>query len=361
MSDELALTTQQQQELDIQQWLDEMHVSNPRARELFAIARDSTVPTLDVTLSALEASIRRQAVLDILPAVAESDYTGPQIRSILHGAMLMRTKVLDWATFNIVYNNLRTIRDEGLAQIHPNQYIDIQDGEDRSFLRMAEEEGGIPPSTASDIMTLGDIIFPYFEEELDIPAYEIWDRVNRTNLRAMVPILRYLINQVRNTGDARRTQQRVIDRAEMAMMRWYAEENEINLDPDRAAMESMTPEEQQAYLVELEEAQEETRRRLARIPLEDRVRGTARWLLENAERRTVEGFARITAARDEPTIGAYIYPNDHGTYTLLGTLTQGQKELLERVMRNRLELYQAASITDLIRIMERHANRRTTE
>jgi hypothetical protein len=348
MNDLSVLSNEEQQ---LQEWIGSLDMSNPNAAALADIARDSAVPMLPHALATVEASLRRQAAVDILPSVADSTLSQAQIRSVFYGAMLARTKVLGFANFEILYGLLRTIRDERLPQIHPNNYTHIVDGEDRSFLRMAEEEAGISASVASDTMTLGEIILPYIEETLEVSRFEVWDSISTTNLRAMVPILRVMINEVVDTGDDRQPQERVQRRAEEVAMRWAADELDMLIEPDTEHLATLDQEAANEYLGTINENRNRVRHWLDQQRPERRVAGTVEWLLQHGEALDTRGFARLLGTREDNPFPAFVHRRG-ATRLVVAPMTEEQYENFQRVMRNRAELREVDSVNALMRLME---------
>ena len=218
---------------------------------IFDIASNPSIPTLPQALSGLEESIRRQAALDIIEQIGDTTLTATQIRSVFFGAMLKRTRTVDYAYFEMIFYLLKTIRNEMLAQAHPANYTSVSGTEDNSFLKMAEAEAGIAPSVASDIMVLGDIIMPYVEQELDMSRIEIWSNISQTNLRNMIPVLRVMINQVRETGDDRRPSNRILENAAEVQNRWAATQEGVDITPNNAHLRELDPDAQRDYLAEI--------------------------------------------------------------------------------------------------------------
>ncbi len=346
------LTTLSAEEQRIQELLATVDITNPRARQIAELAQNPSVPTLGGALNGLEASLRRQAALDILPSIADTDLTETQIRAVWYGQMLKHTKSLDFASFEILYGLLRTIAEERLAQVHPSDYTMIVGGEDRSFLRMAEEEAGISNSVASDVMMLGGMILPYIERTLDIPRYRVWERISTTNLRAMVPILRLMINQVEDTGDDRRPQQRILNRAEQVQMRWAADELDIEIEPDNETLAEMDEDQVQGYINMLTQNRERVRHWLTQQRPERRVAGTVAWMLDHAENETTDRFARLIGTREDDPFDMYVHRRNR-QYYVTAALTQDQYDTLMRTLRNRANPHEVDSLEALLQELGR--------
>ncbi len=344
----MTLTNLNPQEQLIQQRLNELNVSNENAATMLELARNASIPLLPQALGQLEELLRRQAALDIVEQVAQGSMTALQIRSVFYGALLNRSRTVDYASFEFVYHILSTIRNELLAQNHPANYTSVQGTEDRSFLVMAEAEAGIPNSVASDIMTLGDIVLPYVEEELGIPRVQVWSSINSTNLRSMIPVLRILINMVRDTGDNRRPAPRVQEAAAEVQRRWAATQTGDAITPDNAAMAQMTPEQQQEHLNTIAANRRRVDRHLEGLPVRHRVRGTIGWLLDNGQAMPTRDFARLVANRNDEPFDVMIYQQGALRH-IVATLTDDQWDTFQRVVRNRMNPVEVQTLQDLWR------------
>jgi hypothetical protein len=338
------------QEQAIQQRLDSLNVTNEHAQALLDLARNPSVPLLPDALTQLEESVRRAAALDIVPAISNSSMTGTQIRAVFFGAMLKRSRTIEYAAFELMYYLLRTIRDEALAQAHPANYTDVVGTNDRSFLAMAEAEAGIAPSVASDIMTLGEIILPYIEQELNTPRVQVWSTISQTNLRNMIPVLRVLVNRVRETGDTRQPSRRVEENATEVMNRWAATVEGVDIVPNNREMTRMTPEEQQNHLNQINENRRRVARRLEQMDPEERVRGSIEWLLENGQAMPTREFSQLVGGRSEDPFDALAYHNGSIVH-MAATFTEEQWEHFQRIIRNRMTLQEANTLQDLLRTL----------
>ncbi|WP_119071580.1 hypothetical protein [Aggregatilinea lenta] len=348
----LAVPELNEEEVQIQEWIAGLDIRNPRARELAELAANPTVPTLGGAIAGLEAGIRRQAAIDVLEAVASGTMTQTQIKAVYYGAMLNRSRVINFAGFEIMYSLLRTIRDERLAQQHPNDYTTVNGNEDRSFLRMAEEEAGVSNSVASDLMILGDIILPYVEEELGVARAEIWERISTTNLRAMTPILRLLINRVRETDDTRRPQDRITRRMQNVEERWAADELNVEVDPDNTRLQDMTQAERQTYLGTINANRTRVVDWLEQQPTETVVRGTVGWLLDAGENTTTAGFTRLIGTAEDNAVEPVVYEDQDGVVTMVSTMTRDQYDNMKRVMRTRMSPREVRNWAELLRTLE---------
>lgn len=323
------------QEALIQERLAQINVSNENARALLELARNSDLPNLSDAMTQLEASIRRQAAIDLVEAgVTEGQYSQAQIRSMFYGRMLARAQTLPYAYFMLTYHMLRTIRNERLAAVHPAQYNHIVNGEDRSFLVMANEEAGISMSEASNIMTLGDIIIPAVREHLGWTEQEIFERINKTNLYAMIPVMRVLISQLDPDADDRQSSARVIQRAEDVQIRWAADELGVDIEIDNEALRRMNEEEQEEYLREHQDRLESVEEWLSQQDTERRVVRTMEWLLSRAEEMPTASFRQTMNPRNEDPITTYVTRQGQLRY-VVAAMTEDQWETFRRVMRER--------------------------
>lgn len=344
----MTLTNLTPHEQALQHRLDELRITNENAQAVYDLARNPAIPTLPETLRTLEDSIKRQAALDIIESISETTLTATQIRSVFFGAMLKRTTTLDYAYFEMLFYLLKTIRDEALAQIHPANYTDVSGTEDKSFLRMAEAEAGIAPSVASDVMVLGEIIMPYIDEELGIGRAAIWHNIQKTNLRNMIPVLRVMINQVRETGDDRRPNNRILENAAEVQARWMADQENIDIAPNNTHLREMTPEQQQVYLERVAQNRLQINRRLEHMNANERVRGAVEWLINHGETMPTREFAQLVGNRNDDPFDAFVVRNG-AIYHMAATLTEEQWANVQRVMRNRMNYQETESIQELLR------------
>jgi len=337
-------------EAQIQQLLGSLNVTNDNVRDLVVTARDSNIPLLSRAMADVERGLYRQAVVDLLPQIANSQYTATQVRSMVFAQMLKRAKILGYTHFEINYNLLRIIRDERLAQAHPAGYTTVVDGEDRSFLALAEAEAGLSASQVSDYMVLGDWIFPYIEQELNIDRFQVWERISSTNLRAMVPILRILINQVRQTGDDRQPQDRIRQRAEEVAIRALADEMGLDIAPDTAEMRRMTEREREGYLAGIEQNRQHVIRQAGELGRDHTVRTAVNWLLDRGENTTTNGFARLIGTREDNPFDAWVFRNN-SLITFAAQMTEDQYENVIRALRARVQPHEVTRPDDILRML----------
>lgn len=150
--------------------------------------------------TALEAAARRAVEL----ATDGEDYTQMEIHAMIVVEELKKLNGMDLATVIMRYKLVKQIEAEALWTVHPGHY-DSRDA-------MAREQG-ISPSELSDIMAMGDIVFPYIEQAMGIPVAVIWEQIGKSNFRELVPIIKYIV-----TGEApaqpnhsSRTAERMLD------------------------------------------------------------------------------------------------------------------------------------------------------
>lgn len=345
----MSMVEHSNEESRIQAMLADLELENQNIpAALIELARDSSNPTLNSALDSMWTALMRQAAIDILPQIADSSYTATQIRSIHLGAALRRTRNLDYGSFLIKYELLKTIQREGLAQAHPANYTEVVNGEDRSFLVMAEEEAGIPQSVASDIMVLGDLILPWVQEHLGISRIFMWENIQTSNLRLMIPILRCLIGMISDTDD-REPQQRVIDRTQATMLRWMADTEGLPIEPDNTLLAEMDNEQRQEYIAELENNRRVVAQRLNDRPIEEQVLGTAQWLIENAQHMTNRALADLTSNEDETPFDAYLIPRREGLYLFASLVTQEQIDHIRHALRGQMRPREAEDAEEVLR------------
>jgi hypothetical protein len=165
-------------------------------------------PTNDVDLSrslmgmeiALEAAARRSVEL----ATDGEDYTQAEIHAMIVVEELKKLNGMDLAAVLMRYKIVKQIESEALWTIHPGHY-DSRDA-------MAREQG-ISPSELSDIMAMGDIVFPYIENTMDIRVAVIWEQIGKSNFRELVPIIKYIVTGEMPTqpNQSSRSAERMLD------------------------------------------------------------------------------------------------------------------------------------------------------
>lgn len=325
-------------------------LTNPNAQILQELAHNADIPTMDEAMQTALQSVRAQAARDILQVAENSTYSEPQIRSMFYGAVLRRAGAFSYVYFKLVHYTLSTIRDENLAQVHPADYTDIrgtgENAVDRSFLRMANEEAGISESEASDIMALGDIIIPALAQYTEWTEREIFQRIKKTNLRAMVPVLRVICNELTGT-DERQPSQRVLNRADETQMRWAADELQADIEVDANAMRDMDHEDREAYLDQLDANRRRVRHWLNQQSTERRVAGTAAWLLDRAETMPTGAFRTLMNPSDETPVEG-IMCEDGGLVTVTATMTPDVFETWQRVLRERASFRRVQDVRALL-------------
>lgn len=308
----------------------------------------SSAPALVDSLTNLGESLYNQAVNDIAEVASNGSYTQIQIDAMVYGAVLSRLRLVDYVTFSILYETLKKIRDERLAQAHPDNYTNIVGGEDRSFIAMAQAHG-ISASVASDTMMLGGVILPYAEEQLGRSKAEVWDMIGSTKLRAMIPIMRILIARAGFFEDEREENARSRERTAATVQRWAADQIGVDIEPDSRRLARMSDEQRGRYLESLETNRHTVRQWLEEQSQPSITRGVVDWMLDSAENLSNSQLNALTNTPDNAVLDAIIVPQESGTYLLSAVLTTEQREMVARVLGERIRLQSVASVAEMLR------------
>lgn len=147
----------------------------------------------------------RQNVMTALnsPGSSAEAFSDLQIEAMVRTEQLRLVNGMDLAAILLRGKILKDIDDRALYSVHPNQYNDL--------VHLAQDQG-ISVSELSDIRTMTWIIFPWIEENLQVPIAQIWETVGKAKFRMMCPILKALITgEAPDADSARRNYERILD------------------------------------------------------------------------------------------------------------------------------------------------------
>lgn len=153
----------------------------------------------------------RQNVLSAINAEGSSPdaFTDLQVEAMVQTEKLRLVNGMDLAAILLRGKILKDIEDRALYSVHPNQYRDL--------VHLAQEQG-ISVSELSDIRTMTWVIFPWIEENLQVPIAQIWETVGKTKFRMMCPVLKALITgEEPDTETARNNFNRILDTTAIEM------------------------------------------------------------------------------------------------------------------------------------------------
>lgn len=156
-------------------------------------------------------SAARQNVMNALEAdgSVEGAFTDLQVEAMVQTEKLRLVDGMDLAAILLRGKILKDIEDRALFSVHPNQYRDLT--------HLAQEQN-ISVSELSDIRSLTWTIFPWIEENLQVPVAQVWGAVGKTKFRMMIPILKALITGTEpSTESARNNYNRIMDTTAIEM------------------------------------------------------------------------------------------------------------------------------------------------
>ncbi len=215
-----------------------------------------------------------------------------QKRSMFYIDQLKQINGLDLAAVLFRGEVLNVIVQENLFATHPGQYVTLQE--------MASKNG-ISMSEISQTLDLYNIIFPYLQNNYDIPLAQWWEEIGKSKFREMTPVLKALITgEMPGRGSTRESIERILQEG---------------LDVAEGAGED----------VENEEVQQEVRQRVI-----DELLDLGRDLTNERLRQ------HMRPERTEPINITLVETGDNRI--VMAQLDQDQLDLLSRRMRGRLNI-----------------------
>jgi hypothetical protein len=132
-------------------------------------------------------------------------FTDLEIQAMVVTEQLRLVNGIDLASLLLRGKLIRDIEDRALFTVHPNGFANLTE---------LAQSVGISVSELSDIRTMTQVIFPWIENELQVPVAQIWETVGKTKFRTMTPVLAALISgEEPATGSARDNYNRLVDTA----------------------------------------------------------------------------------------------------------------------------------------------------
>jgi hypothetical protein len=136
-------------------------------------------------------------------------FTDLEIQAMVVTEELRLVNGIDLASLLLRGKLIKDIEDRALFTVHPNGFANLTE---------LAQSVGISVSELSDIRTMTQVIFPWIENELQVPVAQIWETVGKTKFRTMTPVLAALISgEEPATGSARENFNRLVDTAAIEM------------------------------------------------------------------------------------------------------------------------------------------------
>ena len=151
--------------------------------DTLAVYAPSDNAQLSTSLVGLEAAFFSAAQSNVDAQMAGGNYSNAERNAAIKVEELRLVHGLDLAAIFLRQKLLREIEEQGLWFEHPNRFRNMQE---------LAREVGISVTQLSYENSLVNHIFPYFQEAGIQPA-EIYERMSRSNLNDLVPILKVLI------------------------------------------------------------------------------------------------------------------------------------------------------------------------
>jgi hypothetical protein len=170
---------------------------------------------LSNTLMDLENAMERAARenLNAVLSGAGTDlaqYTELEQMAMVVGEKLRLVDGLDLAAIMLRGKLLHQIEDQALFTVHPEHFDTLE--------AMAQAQN-ISLSELSDIRQMYDVVFPYIETTLGMSVAEAWDRIGKSNFRALVPYLKAIITGDQPArGSTRDNYNRILDETAASLM-----------------------------------------------------------------------------------------------------------------------------------------------
>ena len=143
----------------------------------------SEYQALSTSLMSIESQLERIAAENI-NSVMQAGFTEAERRAAIKIEELRLVKGLDLAAIFLRDKLLTEIEQQGLWADHPNGFANLAE--------MAIEVG-ISRTQLAYERTLCHTIFPYFQDHMDIQPAQIFERLGRSNMQELVPVLTVLI------------------------------------------------------------------------------------------------------------------------------------------------------------------------
>lgn len=141
---------------------------------------------LGATLGGIGSAIERAAWFNVQQEVEEQglQLTRLETEAMVHVEAFRQISGLDLTAVILRVHHLRRLQEDNLLSLHPAGY--------RSLNHMAAENG----CSVTDLLAsldLVNIVFPYVQNVLGIPVWDLWSSIGKSKLKEMIPVLKALI------------------------------------------------------------------------------------------------------------------------------------------------------------------------
>lgn len=153
-------------------------------------------------------------------------YTGPELRAMVKLEQLKLIGDLELEAILLRGKIIHEIENEGLWNVHPNQYASMQE---------AAVDQGLSLSEYSDIRNLYNHVFPFIANNLGLNLAQVWEEVGKSNFRELTPYFVRLITG--NTSQSANVNNTV--EAILGDIRASYESNGTEIDDDQLIEEAV--------------------------------------------------------------------------------------------------------------------------
>lgn len=144
---------------------------------------------LSATLTGLSAALHNAAERSILGTIGPQDgYTDTERMAMIALEELRLVRGFDLYAITRRGELIRDIEERGLWSRHPNGFASMEE---------AAAAQGISKSEYSNIRDMTQVIFPYMRDTMGLTIAVVFENINKSNMRELVPVLKALI-----TGEA---------------------------------------------------------------------------------------------------------------------------------------------------------------
>jgi hypothetical protein len=260
---------------------------------------------LAVALVGIEGQIMTAARANVQMATTDGGYSETEMQAMTLIEALKQVNGLDLAAVLLRGKYIQEIERTNAITNHPGGYHSLQE--------MARDQG-ISITELSQTMDLVRVVFPYIEETLRMPVYQLWEQIGRSNFKELVPVLKVIITgQPATTATVNASVERLLD--------------------DVTVTVRATPEGAEVFAAMDDETrpQEERDELRATVNRDLRRRTVAQLLDEGAQLTNRELRQRVRPERT-PNIHATVLRNGGNTRLILAEVSQEQWDLLLRRM-----------------------------
>jgi hypothetical protein len=151
----------------------------------------------------LRRSIHAAALANVNVAMDGQEFTETEVNAMTLIEELRQTNGLDLAAVLMRADLLRQIERTNAITNHPAGYRNLQE--------MANDQG-ISVSELSNTLDWVNVIFPFVQDELGLPVAQFFERVGKSNLRELTPILKSIITgEPSSTASVRNSVERLLE------------------------------------------------------------------------------------------------------------------------------------------------------